>query len=178
MKVFVTGGTGFVGREVVSKLLTAGHNIRCLVRTGSDSKLPQDEALEPFTGDATETDTLIGALEGCDPVIHLIGIIREFPGRGVTFERQHVVATRNIINLTVESGVRRYLHMSANGADEKGETGYQTSKWEAELIVRESGLDWTIFRPSIIFGCESEFVKMMVSMVKSLPVVPVIGSGR
>jgi uncharacterized protein YbjT (DUF2867 family) len=178
MKVFVTGGTGFVGREVVSRLLKAGHNIRCLVRKGSENKLPQHGALELFTGDAVEIDTLSGALDGCDAVIHLIGIIREFPDRGITFERQHVAASRNIVNLTVENGLRRYLHMSANGADEKGETGYQTTKWQAEQIVCGSGLDWTIFRPSIIFGCESEFVKMMVSMVKSLPVVPVIGSGR
>ena len=178
MKVFVTGGTGFVGREVVSRLLTAGHKVRCLVRKGAESKLSQYEALELFTGDVTEIDTLSGALEGCDAVIHLIGIIREFPGRGVTFERQHVEATTNIVNLTVESGIRRYLHMSANGASEEGETGYQTTKWQAEQLVCESGLDWTIFRPSIIFGRESEFVKMTVSMVKSLPVVPVIGSGR
>jgi NADH dehydrogenase len=178
MKVFVTGGTGFVGREVVSRLLSAGHSMRCLVRKGSENKLPQHDDLEFFTGDATEVSTLNGALEGCDAVIHLIGIIREFPDKGVTFKRLHVEATHNIVNLTVRSGVRRYLHMSANGADEKGETDYQTTKWEAEQLVRKSSLDWTIFRPSIIFGAESEFVKMLVSVVKSLPVVPVIGTGR
>jgi NADH dehydrogenase len=178
MKIFVTGGTGFVGREIVSGLIAAGHKVRCLVRKGSENKLPNYDGLERVFGDATEISTLHGALDGCDAVIHLIGIIREVAGRGVTFERLHVEATENIVNLTVESGVRRYLHMSANGADAEGKTGYQTTKWRAEELVRRADLDWTIFRPSVIFGPEGEFVKMLVSMVKSLPVVPVIGSGR
>lgn len=178
MNVFVTGGTGFVGREVVAALHAAGHQVRCLVRAGSEDKLPQIAALERVVGDATDAASLQGALNGCDAVIHLIGIIREFPNQGVTFERLHVEATRNIVDMTVNSGVRRYLQMSANNVAEVAETGYQTTKWRAEQSVRGSGLDWTIFRPSIIFGTEGEFVKMLVSMVKSLPVLPVIGSGR
>lgn len=83
MNVFVTGGTGFVGREVVAALHAAGHQVRCLVRAGSEEKLPEIAALEPLFGDATEPDSLIGALDGCDAVVHLIGIIREFPGRGL-----------------------------------------------------------------------------------------------
>ncbi len=178
MNIFVTGGTGFVGREVVSALSDAGHKVRCLVRAGSEEKLPEIATVERFFGDAAEAGSLIGAMEGCDAVIHLIGIIREFPERGVTFERQHVDATRNIVDLTIKSGIRRYLQMSANSAAQKGATVYQTTKWEADQLVRDSGLDWTIFRPSVIFGAESEFVRMLVSIIKNLPVVPVVGSGR
>ena len=178
MKVFVTGGTGFVGRETVTRLHAAGHQVRCLVRAGSEAKLPEIEVLERVTGDVADATSLAGAMDGCEAVVHLVGIIREFPGRGVTFERQHVEATRNIVNLTVQSGIRRYLHMSANGAAEKAGTGYLTSKWQAEQHVRSSGLDWTIFRPSVIFGAEGEFVQMLISIIKNLPVVPVIGNGR
>ncbi len=180
MKIFVTGGTGFVGRETISRLHAAGHQLRCLVRKGSEERLPKIKELEPFFGDASESDSLRGGLDGCDAVVHLIGIIREFPdqGKGVTFERLHVEATRNMVDLTVQSGIKRFLQMSANGAAEQGETGYQQSKWRAEELVRASGLDWTIFRPSIIFGAESEFIRMLVSIIKTLPVIPVIGNGR
>lgn len=178
MRIFVTGGTGFVGRETVTKLHAAGHDVRCLVRKGSEKKLPEMSGIEPVYGDALDVDSLVGAMDGCDAVVHLIGIIREFPGEGVTFDRMHVEATRNIVDLAGKSGVKRYLQMSANGAAETAETGYQTTKWQAEQIVRESGLEWTIFRPSIIIGAESEFVRMLVSIIKSTPLVPVIGNGR
>ena len=178
MRVFVTGGTGFVGRETVSRLHAAGHEIRCLVRQGSEHKLPELKGLELAFGDATEIESLYGALDGCAAVVHLIGIIREFPKHGVTFERDHVVATRNILRLAQQSDVSRFLHMSANGAAEFADTGYQTTKWQGEQLVRASGLNWTIFRPSIIFGAESEFIRTMIAIVKNLPMVPVIGSGR
>ena len=178
MRVFVTGGTGFVGRETISRLHAAGHEIRCLVRRGSESKLPALKNVELVSGNATEIESLHGVMDGCDAVVHLIGIIREFPSEGITFEREHIVATRNIVNIALEGGVNRFLHMSANNVSEDAATGYQTSKWHGEQLVRESGLDWTIFRPSVIFGPEGEFVQTMVSIIKSLPIVPVIGSGR
>lgn len=178
MRVFVTGGTGFVGREVVSRLHAEGHELRCLVRKGTEGRLPQIGAIEPVCGDVADGATLKGLLAGCDAVVHLVGIIREFPHQGVTFERLHVEATRNVVERAVEAGVGRYLQMSANGAAEIADTGYQTTKWRAEQLVKSSGLDWTIFRPSIIFGAGSEFVRMMVAIIRNLPLVPVIGSGR
>ena len=178
MRVFVTGGTGFVGRETVSSLHAAGHEVRCLVRKGSESKLPELKGLERVFGDATEIEVLTGAMDECDAVVHLIGIIREFPKQGVTFEREHIDVTRNILSLTKQSGVKRFLHMSANAAAEVAATGYQTTKWRGEQLIRESELDWTIFRPSIIFGAEGEFVRTLIALVKNLPMVPVIGSGR
>ncbi len=178
MKVFVTGGTGFVGREILKQLLQAGHAARALVREGSESKLPELDKVETHTGDITDVASLVGALDGCDAVIHLVGIIREFPGRGITFKKMHVTATENILGACDEQGVRRFLHMSSNGTRERGNTAYHRTKWQAEELVRASGLDWTIFRPSLIFGRGSEFVKMLTELIRRVPVVPVIGDGQ
>ena len=97
MKVFVTGGTGFVGLYLLEELLNAGHTVRCLVRPGSEGKLPLREGIEVRLGDATDSGSLEGCLEGCDAMIHLVGIIREFPVKGITFSRLHTEATRNVL---------------------------------------------------------------------------------
>ncbi len=178
MKVFMTGGTGFVGREILGQLLSAGHEVRALVRDGSQDKLSGHQNLETHIGDVTDAASLGGALDGCDAVIHLVGIIREFPGRGITFKNIHVTATENILEACDEQGVQRYLHMSSNGTRERGTTAYHRTKWQAEELVRASGLDWTIFRPSLIFGRGSEFVKMLTELIRRVPVVPVIGDGQ
>ncbi|MEJ2197959.1 MAG: complex I NDUFA9 subunit family protein [Desulfuromonadales bacterium] len=178
MKVFVTGGTGFVGREILGQLLSAGHEVRALVRDGSQDKLSGHQNLETHIGDVTDAASLVGALDGCDAVIHLVGIIREFPGRGITFKKMHVTATENILEACDEQEVQRFLHMSSNGTRERGSTAYHRTKWQAEELVRASELDWTIFRPSLIFGRGSEFVKMLTELIRRVPVVPVIGDGQ
>jgi NADH dehydrogenase len=148
------------------------------VRDGSQDKLSGHQNLETHIGDVTDAASLGGALDGCDAVIHLVGIIREFPGRGITFKNIHVTATENILEACDEQGVQRFLHMSSNGTRERGTTAYHRTKWQAEELVRASGLDWTIFRPSLIFGRGSEFVKMLTELIRRVPVVPVIGDGQ
>lgn len=177
MRIFVTGGTGFVGKEVVRLLAGTGHHVVALVRSGSEGKLPKIPHVSVHIGDVTEPDSLLRGMQGCDVVIHLVGIIREYPERGVTFERLHVDATRHVLDAAAAQGVRRYLHMSANGVRAGAVTGYHRTKWLAEEAVRASQLDWTIVRPSLIFGPGSEFVNMLTAMVRKLPLVPVIGDG-
>jgi NADH dehydrogenase len=106
-----------------------------------------------------------------------VGIIREFPTRGVTFERLHVQATRGLTETARTAGVKRYLHMSALGARHDGVSRYHRSKWQAEEIVRASGLCWTIFRPSIIFGPKDGFINLLAGYIRNFPAVPVIGDG-
>ncbi len=178
MKVFLTGGMGFVGSEIVRQLVADGHVVRALVRKGSEDKLAVLENVEVFPGDVTDAGSLVNALVGCDAVIHLVGIIREFPKKGVTFKQMHVEATENILQAAEEQGVQRYLHMSSNGTRERGSTAYHRSKWQGEKMVRESPLDWTIFRPSLIFGPGSEFVNILATLIRKMPVVPVIGNGK
>jgi len=178
MNVFVTGGTGFVGNHVVNQLLTKGHTVHCLVRPGSAEKLVRRHEVTVHYGDTSDLASLEKGMTGCDATINLIGIIREFPGKGVTFKQAHVETTENLLKVTKTNKIGRYLQMSANGTRANAETGYHRTKWQAEEAVRSSGLDWTIFRPSLIYGKNGEFVEMMLELVRKLPIVPVIGDGQ
>jgi uncharacterized protein YbjT (DUF2867 family) len=177
MKIFVTGGTGFVGHEILRQLSAAEHRMVALVRPGSESRLVKNDRISFHPGDLTRPETLGGGLQGCEAVLHLVGIIREFPGQGITFDKLHTEATRAMVRAAQSQGVRRYLQMSANGARSESASAYHRSKWEAEQAVRQSGLDWTIFRPSLIFGAQDQFVNMLADLIRKTPVVPVIGDG-
>lgn len=177
MRVFVTGGTGFVGNHVVHELLEKGHQVRVLIRPGSEQKLKRPADVEIVHGTVNETAHLAQGMHGCEAVVHLVGIIRAFPKRGITFERLHTEATANVVAAAREANVSRLLHMSALGAREGGPTAYLRTKFAAEDLVRRSHLDYTIFRPSLIFGRGGEGVKMFAAMVEKV-VVPIIGDGR
>jgi len=177
MQVFVTGSTGFVGNHVLNTLLDRGHQVRALVRPGSEYKLKEPDKVEVITGDVTESADLIQGMKGCDAAIHLVGIIRAFPNQDITFERLHTEATANVIEAAKETEVPRLLHMSALGAREDGPTPYLRTKFAAEELVRQSGLNYAIFRPSLIFGRGGEAIKMFGDMVKKY-VVPIIGDGQ
>jgi uncharacterized protein YbjT (DUF2867 family) len=177
-QVFVTGATGFVGHAVLQRLCAAGHVVRCLVRHGSEGRLRGFGAIARIEGDVLTRRGLEEGMAGCDAVIHLVGIIREHRAANVTFERVHVEGTRNVLEAAKAAGVQRYLHMSALGTRPGAASRYHLTKWAAEEAVRASGLTWTIFRPSIIYGRGDGFVTLLASMVRRLPVVPVIRSGR
>jgi len=178
MKVFVTGATGFVGRAVCAELLRSGHQVDCLVRPGSEKHLAGLPAVTTKVGDLFAPAGLAELMQGCDAVIHLVGIIREFPARQITFTRLHTEATRSVVSACQQVGIKRYLHMSANGTRKDAVSAYHQTKYLAEEEVRASPLDWTIFRPSLIYGPEDQFINMLVQMLSKLPVVPVIGNGQ
>lgn len=176
MRVFITGGSGFVGQEIIRQLSDSGHHVRALVR--NPDRLKEFPDIDKVRGDATCPETLQGSMSGCDAVIHLVGIIREVPSKGVTFERLHTQATANVIAACKEHNIKRYLHMSANGTRMNAATQYHRTKWQAEELVTRSGLDWTIFRPSLIFGPADAFINMLAKMIRLLPVLPVFGDGK
>jgi uncharacterized protein YbjT (DUF2867 family) len=175
MRIFLAGGTGFVGSHLKRALVAKGHSVNLLVHNRGAAMEPGIEEIE---GDATMLPTFIDGVKGCDAVINLIGIIREARGRGITFERLHVEATRNMLSAAQAVGVKRLLQMSALGTRAGSGSGYFRSKFKAEEEVRASGLDYTIFRPSIIFGPGDAFVNQFAKILRISPVMPVIGDGK
>jgi uncharacterized protein YbjT (DUF2867 family) len=177
MQVLVTGASGFVGNEVVKELLAQGRQVRALVRRGSEKKLQARERVEIAFGDCLDPEAVALAAAGCDAVIHLVGIIREFPGRGITFEQVHVQATRNVVGAAKNAGVRRYLHMSALGARPEPADPYHVTNFRADEYVIHSGLTYTIFRPSVIYGPEDQSINLFARHIRRLAFFPIIGDG-
>lgn len=151
MKVSVIGGTGFVGVHILRQLSTSGHSARVLVRLGSEHKLPELPNCEPVSGDVADEQALRLLLQGADAVIYLIGILRELPKRGITFDALQRRGAERTFSIAAELGVSRVLLMSANGIDAAA-TPYQQTKLAAEESLKAGSLNWTIFRPSVIFG--------------------------
>ena len=151
MKVAVFGGTGFVGGHLTDALLAAGHEPALLVRYGSESKVQQAERCEIVAGDLSDKDAIDRVLDGCDAVIYNVGLLREFPRRGITFEDMHYKAVVRVVDAMQAKGVSRLLLMSAAGIHDGG-TPYQVTKLAAERHALGAGLDVTVFRPSVIFG--------------------------
>ena len=175
MKIFISGGTGFVGGHVCKELLSRGHQLRLLVHS---RRSEEGSGIEYVNGDVTSAAECAAGAKGCEAVINLVGIIREFPARGITFSRLHVEATRNMLAAAEANGIRRYLQMSALGSRPAAVSGYHQSKYAAEELVVAAGLDHTIFRPSLIFGPKDAFVNMLAGFIRSFSIVPVIGDGR
>jgi len=154
MKIALFGGTGFVGSHLVRHLLAAGHKPSVLVRPGSESKLPELSQCRVTSGDISSSAAIEATLEDCDATIYNIGLLKEIPRKGITFEEAHFDGVRRVIDAAERNGVRRFLLMSANGVKPSG-TPYQDTKYRAEELLRDSDLDWTIFQPSVIFGDSS-----------------------
>jgi NADH dehydrogenase len=134
-----------------------------------------DAGMDWFRGSVLSPDDLRRALQGCDAVIHLVGIIGEIGDQ--TFERVHQEGTLRVVEAALSSGVRRMIHMSALGTRPAAVSRYHQTKWAAEEAVRGSGLEWTVFRPSVIYGPGDGFVNLFARMSRWSPVLPVIGRG-
>jgi NADH dehydrogenase len=129
-----------------------------------------------MTGSVISGDGLNEFVRGQEAVIHLVGIIREVGEN--TFDKVHRVGTNQILSAVTQEGISKYFHMSALGTRENAVSTYHRTKWESELTVHASSLNWTIFRPSIIFGPEDNFINMLAGVMKNSPVMPVIGGGK
>jgi NADH dehydrogenase len=152
MKTAIFGGTGFVGSYLVDAFLEHGHEPVLLVRPGSEHKVEQGERCTLVPGDIRDPEAIARTLEGAEAAVYNIGILRENRPQGVTFQAMHLEGAQRVIDAAVEAGsVKRFLMTSANGVD-RDATAYQHTKLMAERHLEASGLAWTIFRPSVLFG--------------------------
>ena len=177
--ILVTGATGFVGSEILRRASLRGWRVRGLARhpdrAESLGRLPH---VELFRGDVTDRAELDEAMEGVTAVVHLVAIIAATSEQG--FEKANLEGTVATLEAAERAGVPRFVHMSALGAEENRElTPYFRTKWEAERAVGDSPLATTVFRPSTIFGRDSEFFELLAKAIRWGPgVLPLPGGGR
>lgn len=177
LKLVILGGTGFVGRHLVSRLARDGHRITLLSRNISlhpERLLPPGVELREM--DVYDPTALQQAFTGADAVINLVGILNERGDNGRGFRRAHVELTKLVIAAMKLAGVRRLLQMSSLNAG-RGHSHYLKSRGEAEAAVKASGLDWTIFEPSVIFGPGDGFFCRFAALIRHAPVLPLARAG-
>ena len=182
--ILVTGASGFVGSHVVPELIDAGHRVVALSRSQRSAATVlgrldpgRQQAVEIRDGDVVRRETLAGAFVGIDAVVHLAAIPRDRDG-GATLRLVNTEGTRNVVVAARDAGVRRFVHLGALGVEDLPELHYASSKAKAEALVRESGLDWTILRPSLLFGERDGFFNILAGLVRISPlVVPIPGRG-
>jgi NADH dehydrogenase len=169
--VCVLGGSGFVGGHVCHRAVERGYRISVPTRDRERSKsLITLPTADVFTADVHDPTTLRRMFRGCNAIINLVGVLHD-GRRKASFQDAHVELARKVVAACRETGVPRLLHMSALNAAVDAPSAYLRSKGEAERIVRESGLDFTIFRPSVIFGREDRFMNLFAKLQRILPVV-------
>jgi uncharacterized protein YbjT (DUF2867 family) len=174
MNILVTGGDGFVGRNLCRELAEDGHDLTVLSRTPDESVLP--DGTETVTGDVTEYDSIVDAFVGQDIVVNLVALSPLFqPPDEPTHEEAHVGGTRNAVRAAEEHNLDYVVQMSSVGVNPSGETGYVRSKAWAEWVVLTADIDTMIFRPNIMFGDADEFVNFIRRT--SLPYVSALPDG-
>lgn len=177
MNVLVVGGSGFVGSHLVPELVDRDHDVTVLSREPDTADLP--EAVETVVGDVTAYDSIEGAFEGQDAVIYLVALSPLFKakGGGEMHDRIHRGGTENCLRAAEEHGVDRFVQLSGIFADPDGNTAYLRAKGAAEELVRDSALDWVIFRPTVIFGDGDEFSDF-VTLLTTPVVTGLPGGGK
>jgi len=183
VNILLIGGSGFIGQKIASGLSALGHTVLLPTRKASYAKelwvLPQLQVIETNIHDPSVLANLCQRLGPHGVVINLVGVLHDKTGSpyGPGFLKNHVELTKKIIAAMSAANLKRYIHMSALGANSSGASMYQRSKGDAENLVKSSDLDWTIFRPSVVFGEKDKFINLFASLQKFTPVLPLGGAG-
>lgn len=180
-RILVAGGTGFIGTHIVNKLLQAGYQVVVPTRRRDRAKhialMPNVEIREGSLSDPRFVDELV---KGCEGIVNLIGILHGRAGEpavyGPDFAQAHVEIPKRLADAAVAKGIRRYVHISALGVTDDGKRSlpsrYLRSKAAGEQSLRQTlGLDWTILRPSVVFGREDKFLNLFASLMAFAPIM-------
>ena len=167
--ITIFGGTGFIGSHITDYLSKEGHHLNLLVRNHQHVQTKENVSITE--GDVENIENLKKILQNADVAIYSIGMIREF--RGLSFQHVHFELAKKCIDVAVHCGVSHFVMISANGARLNG-TAYQKTKFLGEEYLRNSGLNYTILKPSVIFGKpknlqQMEFCKQLHKDMLSLP---------
>lgn len=173
-RICIIGGSGFVGGYVAERLTRDDVELTVVTRRRERHKalivLPRLTLMET---DVNEPGVLSRLIAGHDAVISMVGRLH---GSRADFQQAHVRLVENIITACQHHGVRRLVHISALGAAESAPSDYQQTKGMAETRLRQSALDWTILRPSVIFGAGDSFLTMFACLARCLPLIPLAGA--
>ncbi len=180
MIALVTGGAGVVGTALCRELLACGVCVRVLVLPGDTQAGFLPEGVEVFYGDVTDADSIQKAFAGVDLVYHLAAILLSTkPG---AFDRINAGGTRNVVNAAKQTGVKRLVYVSSISVTYPVLTEYGKSKLAGESYVKDSGLQWTIVRPTLVIsspiGTGGIEFNMFVDYVKRFPVYFMPGGGK
>lgn len=178
--ILITGATGYIGRHLAARLVQNGERPHCLVRDvkRAAALLPADQ-VELARGDTTQVATLAAALQGVDTVVHAAFITADHKqSHGNTYYETNVQGTANLIQAAKGAGVARVIEISGLGTRPDKPGTYMQGRYEAERMLKESGLDWTIIQPSVLFGKDAPFIKGLTDLIHISPVVPLIGGGK
>ena len=147
--VFITGGTGYIGRVLISRLLDNGHTVRALVRQGSEDKLPP--GCEAVIGNALDPATFADKVQPSDTFVQLIGVPHPSPAKAAEFKSIDLASVRASVSAAAPAGIRHFVYVSvAHPAPVM--KAYQSARAEGERLIRESGIDATIIRPWYVLG--------------------------
>ncbi|MBA4179026.1 MAG: hypothetical protein C0506_00400 [Anaerolinea sp.] len=180
MKILVAGGTGFLGREIVHALLESGHSVTVGSRSwrkmgGGDIRAHWVEA------DVANPATLPAALAGFEVVVDAVQFPNspvEDPKKGYTFEQVDFEGTRNLVDAARTAGVAHFIGLSGVGAADDAPYHWLRFKWQEEEHIRASGVPYTIFRPSWVYGAGDVSLNRFMGFARFLPFVPVVGNGK
>ncbi len=178
--ILITGATGYIGRHLVSRLVAQGERPRCLVRNikRAASILPAG-TLEFVQGDTTSPASLETAVQGVDTIVHAAFITADLKqSAGNHYQETNVQGTANLVEAAKKAGVKRIIVISGLGTKPDKPGSYMQGRYLAEKMVKESGLDWTIIQPSVLFGKDAPFIKGLTDLIRTAPVVPLIGGGK
>ncbi len=176
MNIFITGASGFVGSEILKLLLENNYSVTALTRNPAKINFKNNK-LKIIKGDILNPSGFENDLERYDIIINLIGIIRENIKKGITFQKLHIQSTENVIQIAKMTSTKKIIQMSANGVRKNAISNYHKTKFKAEESIKKSGLDYIIFRPSVIYGPNDDFINMLANFMKKTLIFSYFGTG-
>ncbi len=172
--ILVLGGTGFVGRHLCQELVRLQHRVTVPTRDVAKARIGDSSPLLNLVqADVHDESALASLMPGHDAVVNLVAILH---GNSFEFERTHVELVKKIARVCHDAGVSRLVHVSALGAASDAPSLYQRSKARGEEVLRASQLDWTVLRPSVIFGEGDQFLNLFARLQTFFPVMPLAGA--